>query len=59
LAASPGPRVAASVAEGAVAFDSLSGAVAWDAARGGLGAAIGGKSVYVVGFEGAAAHPVK
>jgi outer membrane protein assembly factor BamB len=54
-----GRRVVASVPEGAVAFDARTGAVAWDAVRGGVGAAAGGRSVYVVGFDGAVAYSVK
>ena len=51
--AAKGRRVVVAVDSGVFAFDSRSGAPAWDSMTGGLDGAIGGKWVVVPGFGGA------
>jgi len=54
-----GRRAVVGTASGVFGLDTRDGSVAWDSTTGGLSAAIRGKTVFVPGFGGAAAYPVR
>lgn len=54
-----GRRAVVGTSAGVFGLDTRDGSVAWDSTTGGLSAAIRGKTVFVPGFGGASAYPVR
>lgn len=57
--AAKGKRVVVGTTVGVFGLDARTGRTAWDASRGGFGAAIRGKQVFVPGVGGTAAYPLR